>query len=131
MPTNLELAAEFETSARPRAAAAAHPLVARAMRRIAEDVEVSPCLDALAAELRTSKSYLVRRFHREIGLTPGRYLMHVRVARARALLAAGLRIAEVAVEVGFCDESHLSRWFKRIHGETPGQFARGQRGRGA
>jgi AraC-like DNA-binding protein len=63
--------------------------------------------------------------------------MHVRVAKARDLLAAGGRPVDVAHACGFCDQSHLNRWFRAVVGITPGKYgvagrpidgARGRRG---
>jgi AraC family transcriptional regulator len=58
------------------------------------------------------------------GLPPHQYVIARRVERARQLLQAGtdLPLAEVAVEVGFSDQSQLSRHFKRLVGATPRQF---------
>jgi transcriptional regulator GlxA family with amidase domain len=62
-------------------------------------------------------------FHREVGLPPHAYQIQVRVARARALIATGVPLAEVASMTGFADQSHLTRLFKRIVGVPPGQYA--------
>jgi AraC-like DNA-binding protein len=56
-------------------------------------------------------------------MTPHAYLRQVRVERAKEMLAAGLSISEVALAVGFFDQSHLTRYFKRILGLTPGTYA--------
>jgi AraC-like DNA-binding protein len=86
----------------------------------AEDVS----LETLAAIAGLSAFHLVRLFRRAYGLPPHLYLTHVRVLRAKALLAGGQPIAEVAAAVGFTDQSHLTRRFKRIVGVTPGQYQR-------
>ena len=49
----------------------------------------------------------------------------MRVTQAKKLLSMAMPIAEVAVETGFSDQSHLHRHFKRIVGVTPGQYIRG------
>ena len=81
-------------------------------------------LDELAAHAGLDKFHLCRAFRAHIGLAPHAYLTHLRIARARHLLAAGVRAGDVAAEVGFYDQSQLNRHFKRIVGTTPGQFAR-------
>jgi AraC-like DNA-binding protein len=53
------------------------------------------------------------------------YLTHVRVKQAKVLLASGVSIAETALAVGFADQSHLTRCFKRVMGITPGQYTAG------
>jgi transcriptional regulator GlxA family with amidase domain len=63
-------------------------------------------------------------FREQVGLSPYRYLCRVRVRRAQTLLLAGVPGAVVAAEVGFFDQSHLARHFKRFCGLTPSAFLR-------
>jgi AraC-like DNA-binding protein len=65
---------------------------------------------------------LIRLFGDATGIPPHAYLRQVRVKRAKALLARGDSIANVAQATGFNDQSHLNRWFKRLLGITPGQY---------
>ena len=67
---------------------------------------------------------LVRAFTREIGIPPHAYQIHLRISKARALIAAGKALSEVSLQVGFSDQSHLHRHFRRLVGMTPGQYAR-------
>lgn len=69
-----------------------------------------------------SPYYLIRVFTAAVGLSPHAYLNHIRVSRARRLLEAGRRLADAALAVGFADQSHFQRWFKKIIGITPGQY---------
>ncbi|MCS3780148.1 helix-turn-helix domain-containing protein [Tsukamurella ocularis] len=69
-------------------------------------------------------THLVREFSREFGLPPHRYLIGRRVELARGMLLAGGAPAEVSVEAGFHDQSHLNRHFKSMVGTTPGRYAR-------
>jgi len=82
-------------------------------------------LDALATAAGRSKFHMMRLFRAEYGLAPYEYLTHLRVARARLSLAAGVPAAKVAVDVGLYDQSQLHRHFKRITGMTPAAYARG------
>lgn len=61
-------------------------------------------------------------FRREVGMPPYRYLSHLRVRVAKALLEQGMPTATVAAEAGFFDQPHLYRHFKRHCGVTPGQY---------
>ena len=81
-------------------------------------------LKQLAELVDLNPSYLVRAFRNEIGLPPYRYLTEIRMAKARNLLLAGVAPADVAAAVGACDQSHLTRHFKRSSGMTPGSYTR-------
>jgi AraC-like DNA-binding protein len=104
------------------------PGIARAQTHLQAHVAHAVSLDELAAVAFMSKSYLVREFHRAIGLPPHAYQVQLRVARAAALLAAGAPLSRAAFDAGFADQSHMSRKFKSAYGITPLQFARGVRG---
>lgn len=80
-------------------------------------------LAQLAEHVSLSPYYLLRVFRAEIGMPPYAYLESVRIRQAQRLIEAGKPLIEVAVEVGFSSQSHLTRRFKRIIGVTPGQYA--------
>lgn len=101
--------------------------VERAKSHLQERFHESVRLDELAAVARVSRFHLVHAFTRETGLPPHAYQMHVRVERARRLLQGGMPTAGVAASVGFADQSHLTRWFKRILRVTPSAYARDSR----
>jgi transcriptional regulator GlxA family with amidase domain len=84
----------------------------------AEDIS----LEALAKLVYLSPFHLSRLFREQLGLPPHTYLNQIRVNRAKTLLNAGLSPAEVAHAVGFADQSHLSKAFKRVVGVPPGQY---------
>lgn len=72
-------------------------------------------------------AYAVHRgFRRDTGIPPYRYLTQLRVRRAGDLLHAGHSPVMVAQAVGFADQSHLNRHFRRLVGVTPGTFTRRQ-----
>lgn len=71
-----------------------------------------------------SESHLVRSFKKRFGLTPHEFLIDRRIQRSRRELRRGQPIAEVALELGFADQAHLQRMFKRIVATTPGQYRR-------
>jgi AraC-like DNA-binding protein len=58
------------------------------------------------------------------GLSPGDYQRRIRLRAARRLLADGRAPADVAVEVGFADQSHRTRWFDRCYGIGPAAYRR-------
>ncbi|MEM6428688.1 MAG: AraC family transcriptional regulator [Deinococcota bacterium] len=79
----------------------------------------------LANLTQLSRYHLLRVFAASTGVPPHAYLRQVRLRRAKDLLSAGCSIAEVAVSTGFNDQSHLTRWLKRVWGVTPGQYQQG------
>ncbi|WP_175945413.1 helix-turn-helix domain-containing protein [Burkholderia pyrrocinia] len=91
--------------------------------RIIETSYAQPLsIEALAAVAGLSVSRFAARFRSELGVSPHRYLCLVRVRRAQDLLRAGLPPSVVATEVGFFDQSHLCRHFRRVLGRTPRDY---------
>lgn len=71
-----------------------------------------------------SRYHFSRVFTRSIGITPHRYVVYLRMQRAIELVReAELSLAEIAARTGFADQSHLSRWVRRVHGVTLAQVA--------
>jgi AraC-like DNA-binding protein len=97
-----------------------------AVRRIRDWLDAHPeqnvSLHTLADIAGLSAYYLVRVFHKCVGIPPHQYQKNARVLKARKLLASGTEISEVAYRAGFCDQSHLNRCFKTILGITPGKY---------
>lgn len=86
---------------------------------LAEDLSV----DRLAAVADVSPSSLTRRFRREADTTPWRYVLEARVEAAKRLLVETDRsLVRIAIDTGFYDQPHLTRTFKRLEGQTPGDY---------
>ncbi|MFC3348354.1 AraC family transcriptional regulator [Streptomyces echinoruber] len=100
------------------------PLARRLRELLDAHVAQGVALDEAAALLHAHPAHLVRAFSGAYGIAPHQYLMARRVDRARRLLLAGRRPAEVAVATGFCDQAHLTRHFRRLVGVPPGRYAR-------
>jgi len=86
--------------------------------RLSENVALSE----IAAAAGMGRFAFLRAFSRAYGLTPHAWVIQERVRQAQSLLRSGLAPAEVAVSVGFADQSHLGRHFKRLTGVTPGCY---------
>ena len=78
--------------------------------------------EALAQVANLSPSHFARAFKDSQGVAPHRYILECRVKRTQELLATELSLSEIAVEVGFADQSHLTRWFREFVGVTPGSY---------
>jgi len=84
-------------------------------------------LEQLAALSALSVSRFVTVFRQQFGLSPYRYLCDVRIRHAQRLLLSGMPGSVVAAEVGFFDQSHFGRHFKRLCGMTPSSYVRQQK----
>ena len=74
-------------------------------------------LDDLAGAVGQTRFHFLRAFSKAVGMTPSRYVMHRRTQAALSM-ATGTRetLAAIAYATGFADQSHLSRWCKRLYG---------------
>ncbi|REG50395.1 MULTISPECIES: AraC family transcriptional regulator [unclassified Paraburkholderia] len=79
-------------------------------------------LAQLAALSALSVSRFATVFRQQYGSSPYRYLCGLRIQRAQTLLLEGVPGSVVATEVGFFDQSHFGRHFKRCCGMTPSMF---------
>jgi AraC-like DNA-binding protein len=68
--------------------------------------------------------HFAKAFTRHVGVPPHAYQIQIRLRKATDLLAMGKPHVEVALETGFCDQSHFCRAFKKKFGITPGQYQR-------
>jgi AraC family transcriptional regulator len=90
------------------------------MAHLDEPIEVA----ALAGIARRSPFHFTRVFTQSVGVSPHRYVVHLRLERAIELMRDGQSgLAEIAASTGFADQSHLSRWVRRVHGVSPTQLA--------
>ncbi len=80
-------------------------------------------VDELAGVSGFSPGYFVGAFRRALGRTPHQYLTERRVARACELLHDPHRaIIEVAMDVGFSSQSHLTSVFRKHMKTTPAAY---------
>lgn len=97
--------------------------VARAVReRLSDQLVAPPSLAELAAGMGLSRHQTLRAFRDVVGLPPYAWLAQHRVHRAKVLLARGVTPADAALAVGFADQAHMGRWFRRVLGVTPGGY---------
>ena len=76
-------------------------------------------LDLLAKNCSLSKYHFLRVFKKEVGMTPHSFIINERINRANKLLQKGVSISEASLIVGFSDQSHFTRNFKKYFGYTP------------
>jgi AraC-like DNA-binding protein len=81
-------------------------------------------LHELARLMELCAYHLNRSFCQKVGMPPHEYQVQVRIMKAKSFLRLGRSISETALLVGFVDQSHFTRHFKRFVGVTPGKFLR-------
>jgi AraC-like DNA-binding protein len=65
---------------------------------------------------------LYRAFEKTTGMTPHAYQRQARVRLAISLIRTNRPLGDVAFSTGFADQAHLTRWFRRMMGITPGVY---------
>lgn len=106
----------------------ARPLSSEAAESLRTYLDQDPfqphCLKEAASVLGWNRTHLIRSFTNAYGLPPHRYLISRRIDEARRQLLDGVSAVEVAINVGFHDQAHLNRHFKRHLSTTPGRYQR-------
>jgi AraC-like DNA-binding protein len=103
--------------------------VARAKELLSSQLAEPPSLEALAQAVNLSPFHFARVFRRATGLPPHAWLLQRRLEQARGLLKNGCTPLSVAMQLGFADQSHLSRQFKQTYGVGPGAYRKACSGR--
>jgi AraC-like DNA-binding protein len=118
------------TTARPRLTRI-EQAVRQAERHFARHAEQPISVEQVAAELGVAYSHFRSEFRRQTGLTPWKYVVRLRLMRARRLLASSdAKLDDVAELVGFSSAFHLSRAFKQAYGHSPSDWRRQVRAAG-
>lgn len=101
----------------------------RVVDYIKTNLETPIRVEDMAAVTRLSTSYFFRAFRRSLGVSPHAYVVVLRLARARELLARSDEpLSQIAAACGFADQAHFSRVFHRNVGRAPGIWRRERRG---
>ena len=96
----------------------------RSLELLSDRLAEAVSLAELARACDLSPSHFARQFKHSTGVPPHEYQLRLRIARALEILKhdRSRRIADLACELGFTDESHFRRHFKRLVGTTPAAF---------
>ncbi len=91
----------------------------KSIELINDCIDENISLDKLANNCNLSKYHFLRVFKKEMGLTPHSFIINERLNRANNLIKNGKTISEASLLVGFNDQSHFTRNFKKYFGYTP------------
>ena len=94
-------------------------LIKNTYELINDSLDTNFTLDVLASNVNLSKYHFLRLFKKEFGLTPHAFIINQRLNKANRLIQKGVSISQASVEVGFNDQSHYTRNFKKFFGYTP------------
>jgi AraC family transcriptional regulator len=102
----------------------------RAVEYIQDQLDADLAVSGIAQAVGMSPFYFTRLFKESTGQSPHQYVVEARVRRAKELLTTGkFTIGEAAHQVGFVDQSHLTRHFKRVFGLPPKRLLESQKAR--
>jgi len=99
-----------------------HMSIQRVRSYLDEHYAESISLDHLSTIAHLSPFHLLRSFRNQVHLPPHAYQIQVRIMRAKQLLRMGMPCVDTALAVGFADQSHFTKHFKRIVGVPPGLY---------
>jgi AraC-like DNA-binding protein len=105
----------IQTLRKPRA-------IRRAIEYLTEHCDRNISLSELAAVAEIDGFHLTHAFSCAIGMPPHAYHLQQRIRLAQRRLATGESVTDVAQHLGFSDQAHLTRLFKRLTGVTPGRY---------
>ena len=100
--------------------------IRQALRYMAEHYSQPLTLAQMAKTVGLSQSYFSSLFHEVLGVSFREHLCRIRVEESkRLLLSSDYPLCDIATAMGFTDQSHYCKVFKRIVGITPGQYRSG------
>ncbi len=89
-----------------------------------ENPEKEKSIDELSAEIFTSKYHYIRKFKQKAGLTPHQFQIQNKIRKGQQLLINGFSVTETAYSVGFYDQSHFDKYFRKIVGISPSEYVK-------
>lgn len=91
---------------------------------IQENLEEPFCLDDISLRFNINRWQLSRKFKPLFGVTLFQHIHASKMVKAKELLSQKNGISEVAYELGYSDQSHFTRFFKRFVGISPNKWVR-------
>ena len=106
----------------PRDTPQSEPIVDNACQFLKENHTQKLPLSSLAERACLSPFHFQRVFTKRMGISPNDYLQAHRVAEARQQLSMNIPLSELALSLGFFDQSHFTRTFRKVMGVSPGSY---------
>jgi AraC-like DNA-binding protein len=101
----------------------------RATLYVDEHLDARLKVSEIARVVHLSSSHFSRAFKRTFGITVHAWVMRRRIGMAQGMmLSTSHNLSEIALRCGLSDQSHLTRWFRRMVGQTPGSWRRHRHG---
>lgn len=122
----LGILSDFLADASPTNASAGseHSFIVEMLSIIDADIAGARVVETALARSPFGPRYTAALFKRTVGMTPKKYCLTARIARAKDMLYAGSTVREASRAVGYEDELYFSRLFKRYEGRSPEAFKR-------
>lgn len=87
------------------------------------NIESDISIEKLSKQVNLSPFHFIRSFKNTVGLTPYQYIVHMRIEKSKQLIKQNkYSLMEIALRLGYSDQSHFSNSFKKIIGITPHDF---------
>ncbi|WP_068088896.1 AraC family transcriptional regulator [Polycladidibacter stylochi] len=106
-----------------RAAGKENKAIRRAIEMMHDHVNTQPTaplsISDIAGEVGLNGNYFIQSFSKQRGISPRQYLILTKIHRAKQMIASGGSPLQVALDLGFYDQSHFIRHFRKINGITP------------
>lgn len=96
--------------------------IRRVQELIMDQLDNPWSLDEFSQETGLSRYHLIRSFKEKFGQSPHAYQLDQRIKKAKALLQQGENLSHIALQLGFSDQSHFQRNFKKRVAVTPKQY---------
>lgn len=109
----------YRSSSEARQNLPSQPHLSRVKEKLLDNVDTNLSLSELAEEIGVSQYHLIRSFKQYYGLSPHAYLLDERIKRAKQMLKLGSTIVDTSNSLGFSDQAHFQRNFKKRTAVTP------------
>jgi two-component system response regulator YesN len=97
-------------------------MVRNICRTILENIDSDLSVNALAARLFITRTYLSQIFKEKTGTTLISYIIDVKIDRAKALIMRGVKVSDIPEILGYKDEEYFRKLFKKMTGCTINEF---------